>query len=110
MPGDIERLDGRIDKAGDRCDRTHRDLGKSLLGIEKALAKLEERMVSAFGELDDGDTAFKNLNQRVADLESQTQRWKGNLSAFILVLTIAIQFIIQGVKMAFSYFSKGGGN
>lgn len=108
---DIERLDGRIDKKEDRCTQTHNDLNKCLTEIKTGVARLEERMISAFGELDEGTDAFATLNDRVAALEKQQARWKGTIAAVGVGITLGINFILFFLKIGWEYIkTKGGGS
>lgn len=108
---DIERLDRRIDKGNDRCDTIHAKLNTCLIEIKTSQARIEERLVSAFGELEEGDTAFTTLNTRVAKLEYQQTRWKGTIAAVAVGGTIVMNFIYMGFKTLISYIAtKGGGS
>jgi len=107
---DIERLDGRIDKAGNRCDDLHKDLNKCLTEIKLSNARIEEQLHVAFGELEDGENAFEKINTRLKKVEDQQTQWKGNLATIAAGVTVVVTIVIKAITAAFTYFtSKGGG-
>jgi len=106
---DIKRLDGRIDNAQNRCDTTHGDLNKILMEIKTGQARIEERIINAFGELKEGDNAFTVLNERVAKVEAQLNKWKGALLIIVPAATVFFNVALSGIKAGIAYLTQKGG-
>ncbi len=116
---DIKRLDDRIDKErtefnieiqGIRaaCADRHSIISENVTEIKVTLARIEERQITAYGQLNEGDSIFSRHDERLREIEDQLSNWKGYFrgmaviaTAVSTVLAIILPMVIKAALSAF---------
>ena len=64
--------------------------------VDVKLARLEEKIDQVLRRLENGDRQFKELDERVSDIEKQINRLWGGLALATVLIPLLIRYMMGG--------------
>lgn len=64
--------------------------------VEIKLARLEEKIDQVLRRLENGDRQFRELDERVSDIEKQVNRLWGGIALATVVIPLIIRYMMGG--------------
>ena len=64
--------------------------------VDVKLARLEEKIDMVLRRLENGDRQFKELDERVSDIEKQVNRLWGGIALATVIIPLIIRYMMGG--------------